>query len=224
MNERSTQTHYLWRQILINGLSGLLITAALFFTISLSLREESPPEVESKARISQAVQLVPPQPLELSQQVDETRSSVGESIKFNVTRDTPDVKMLATEVRPVKTKNILKKGEFDLSKFVVKENIENMVVYESREVDQKPDPIFRPMPKISSKKKETVQVMFVVNDDGKVGDVYVLDSSNTAINKDVLQGVETWKFYPARKSGKPVRSWVKITIIINPGSNSLFSI
>jgi TonB family protein len=81
------------------------------------------------------------------------------------------------------------------------------------------------MPDVKGKeKRETVRLIYVINRDGTVGDVYVTESSDPEINEGVVRGVKTWTYTPATKGGKKVRCWVKQTIIIQGRTRSAFSV
>ena len=125
--------------------------------------------------------------------------------------------MLASNIRPTRAQDIVQKVDFDLSKFEVKgQDINDMVVYEGKEVDKRPEHIYRVMPNVKIKKpKEIVQLIYVVNVDGTVGDTYILETTNAQYNEDVIECVKTWTYSPAEKNGRKVRCWVKQKIIIN---------
>ncbi len=59
----------------------------------------------------------------------------------------------------------------------------------------------------------TVQLRFVVEKDGSVGEVKVVKSLHPACDKEAVRVVKKLKkFKPARHNGKPVRSWVTMPV------------
>ena len=225
MKEWNIKTPYTLGQIVVHWVSGISISLVLFYTISLSLREDQNIEETKPNFVSQAVRLSPPPPPEILQQTEEPQTTIADKVKFNLTPDALAIKLLPSNIKPTDAQDIVQKVDFDLSKFAVKgKDINDMVVYEGRDVDRRPEHIFRVMPDVNIKKnKETVRLIYVINVDGTVGDTYVLESTNPSINADVVRSVRTWTYSPATKGGRKVRCWVKQKIIINK-AKSAFSL
>lgn len=226
MKEWNTATPYTLVQKLVHGVTGISISVALFYVVSLSLKKVEEREQQEPNFVTQSVQLTPPPPPEIPQQVEKPETTITEKLQFSLRRDTPSVKLLQTNIRPTDAQNIVQKTQFDLSKFVIKgKDIDDMVVYEGRDVDRRPEALYRTMPKVTTKKKkETIRLIYVINSDGTVGDIYVTESGDPTINEDVIRTVKTWTYSPATKGGKKVRCWVKQMIIINGGTKSAFSV
>jgi protein TonB len=87
-------------------------------------------------------------------------------------------------------------------------------VFEAYELDQPPQPLVRVPPVYPYKAREqgiegVVQVKILVNTDGTVGQVQILDARPQGIFEDaVIKSVPKWKFNPGRIEGKPVTAWV----------------
>ena len=193
------------------------VSVGLFYTVSLSLKKDAKPQEQVNAFVSQAVQITPPEPPEVEQQAEEPDNTISAKVDFALAQDKLAIKLLASNIRPTRAQDIVQKVDFDLSKFEVKgQDINDMVVYEGREVDKRPEHIHRVMPDLKLKKpKEIVQLIYVVNVDGTVGDTYVLETTNAQFNEEVIACVKTWTYSPAEKNGRKVRCWVKQKIIIN---------
>jgi protein TonB len=90
--------------------------------------------------------------------------------------------------------------------------------YEAAELDQPPRPLAKMPPLYPYKAKRLeiegfVKVKFLVDEQGTVSSVSVLDSSPEGVFEDsVLQTLPSWKFSPGRILGEPVSSWVVTTI------------
>jgi len=217
MRDWDTTTRYTLGQKLLHAVVGLSISVGLFYAVSLSLKKDAVPEEQVSTFVSQAVQITPPEPPEVEQLVEEQENSIAAEVDFSLVNDKLAIKLLASSIRPTRAQDIVHKVDFDLAKFEVKgQDINDMVVYEGKEVDKRPEHIYRVMPDLRLKKaKEIVQLIYVVNKDGTVGDTYVLETTNPEFNEDVIQCVKTWTYSPAEKNGRKVRCWVKQKIIIN---------
>ncbi len=92
------------------------------------------------------------------------------------------------------------------------------LVFESYELDQAPKAIVRvpPIYPYAAREKNirgAVQVRMLVNPDGSVGQVQVLDARPPGIFEDaVKRTVPQWRFNPGKIEGRPVASWVVTTV------------
>ena len=225
MKDWNTSTPYPLSHKLLHAVLGVSVSLGLFYTVSLSLKKDTAPSEENTSFISQAVQLTPPEPPEVEQPAEELDNTISAQVDFSLIPDKLSIQLLASNIRPTRAQDIVQKVDFDLSKFEVKgRDINDMVVYEGKEVDKRPEHIYRVMPDLKLKKaKEVVQLIYVVNTDGTVGDTYVLETTNPEFNEEVIECIKTWTYSPAEKNGQKVRCWVKQKIIINKAS-SLFGI
>ena len=58
-----------------------------------------------------------------------------------------------------------------------------------------------------------VRVRFIVNEDGRVGDIKILDSRPAKVfNNSVLRCVSAWRFTPGTVEDEPVKTWVETTV------------
>lgn len=90
--------------------------------------------------------------------------------------------------------------------------------YEAGDLDQPPRPLVKMPPLYPYKAKRLeiegfVKVKFLVDEEGTVSRVSVLESSPEGVFEDsVLQTLPSWKFSPGRIMGESVASWVVTTI------------
>ena len=90
--------------------------------------------------------------------------------------------------------------------------------YEAGELDHPPSPIVKMPPVYPYKAKRLeiegyVKIKFLVDEEGTVSRVSILDSSPKGVFEDsVLQTLPSWKFSPGRILGESVPSWVVTTI------------
>jgi protein TonB len=90
--------------------------------------------------------------------------------------------------------------------------------YELGELDHPPRPLVKMPPVYPYKAKRLeiegyVKIKFLVDEEGTVSSVSVLDASPKGVFEDsVLQTLPSWKFSPGKIVGEPVSSWVVTTI------------
>lgn len=90
--------------------------------------------------------------------------------------------------------------------------------YELGELDHPPRPLVKMPPVYPYKAKRLeiegyVKIKFLVDEEGTVSSVSVLDASPKGVFEDsVLQTLPSWKFSPGKVVGEPVSSWVVTTI------------
>ena len=90
--------------------------------------------------------------------------------------------------------------------------------YELGDLDHPPRPLVKMPPVYPYKAKRLeiegyVRIKFLVDDEGTVSQVSVLDASPKGVFEDsVLQTLPSWKFSPGKIVGEPVSSWVVTTI------------
>lgn len=90
-------------------------------------------------------------------------------------------------------------------------------VFEVGELDQAPVPVKRYAPVYPPElKKNRVQgfadVVFVVNEQGKVVDAKIEKSSHSEFGMNALSAVKQWEFKPGFMDGSPVKTWVRIPL------------
>ncbi len=91
-------------------------------------------------------------------------------------------------------------------------------VFEAADLDQPPRVIVHtaPLYPTQAQMREIegfVEVRFLVDDQGRVSNVTVLNASPPGLFDDaVVRAVGTWRFDPGRIDGRPVASWIETTI------------
>ncbi len=104
-----------------------------------------------------------------------------------------------------------------MAETAVSENL----VFESYELDQAPRAIVRVPPLYPYQAREksiegAVQVRMLINPDGSVGQVQVLESRPPGIFEEaVKRTVPQWRFNPGKIEGRAVAAWVVTTIQFN---------
>ena len=85
---------------------------------------------------------------------------------------------------------------------------------------RKVDPAY-PLQLMRENVSGTVILYAVIHADGTVGDVRVLQSVDSRIDRFAMQAVEQWRFTPARKNGVPVEVEATFQIPFRPRLKSL---
>jgi TonB family protein len=60
-------------------------------------------------------------------------------------------------------------------------------------------------------------LMMVVSEKGEVVDPTIVISAHPDLDRRVVTAVRKWKYQPARKNGKPVKSFVTVTVTLELG-------
>lgn len=93
-------------------------------------------------------------------------------------------------------------------------DMDNKFVFESYELDQAPRPVVKTPPVYPFRAREqgvegVVQVKILVNADGSVGEVLIMDARPPdTFDNAVLAAVPNWRFEPGVIGGKRVTAWV----------------
>jgi protein TonB len=91
-------------------------------------------------------------------------------------------------------------------------------VFEAYELDQPPQPVAKIPPVYPYRAREqgtegVVQVKLLVNPDGTVGQVVILDARPPGLFEEaVMKSVSKWRFEPGVIEGQPVTAWVVTNI------------
>jgi protein TonB len=82
-------------------------------------------------------------------------------------------------------------------------------VFSMADLDQKPRCVYQPGPLFSKQLRRKapgkVNIIFIVDENGRVIKPKVRSSTDPLFEKPALNAVKRWKFEPGRRSGKPVR-------------------
>lgn len=107
------------------------------------------------------------------------------------------------------------------------DSIDQVVVYERGQVDERPRRTYAPKPDVPySLGYYTAEliVLYIVNKKGRAENIHILSSSNTEFNDIARESVGRWRFKPAIRSGEAVNSWVQHEFNFDRGSTSPFSL
>ena len=82
-------------------------------------------------------------------------------------------------------------------------------VFSMADLDQKPTIVYQPGPAMSKELRRKapgkVNVIFIVDENGRVADARVRSSSDPVFEDPALKAVQKWKFEPGKRGGRAVR-------------------
>lgn len=94
-------------------------------------------------------------------------------------------------------------------------------VFSMADLDQGARPIYQPSPTYpfemnQRKQVGSVSVVFIVDESGRVVDPRIEQASDPAFERPALEAVKQWKFEPAQRGGKKVRTKLRYPIRFDP--------
>jgi len=95
-------------------------------------------------------------------------------------------------------------------------------IFSIADLDQKPRPVFQTPPSYPVELRRrriegSVHVLFVVDEDGKVVDPKVEQTSNPGFDAPALEAVRRWKFEPGTRNGQKVRYRMRVPVRFSAG-------
>ena len=150
--------------------------------------ETPPPEADKPPEVSPAPQLADaPQQIPISADLEVAMGSGGALAGFG-------------EIRALTAAQAIQDETFDVS-----------------ELEKKPEAISQAAPTYpadlrKAKIEGLVTLLFVLNEEGRVEDARVENSSRPEFEKPALEAVRKWRFRPGMKDGQPVRTFIKYPI------------
>jgi len=186
-------------------LLALLVNFGLMGMATLLSRERILPRDVNDAIPVNLVTLSPPRPPEQEKIREPEKPKPLERDDF-----TPDL------VRPQLsgTDPDLDAVAIDMTGLIRGMSIEQEFVFEAYELDSPPTPVIRVPPVYPYRAREqgiegVVRVKILVDADGSVGRVIIVDSRPENIFDDAVRGsVPQWKFSPGKIAGRSVTAWV----------------
>lgn len=195
------------------------VVLAIFILLALPILESitsTPPDdlVLSEASISAP----PPPPREIEQEEDKPEEQPPEQEPPKLADEAPplDLSQLELALNPGTGGAGGFGGDFTVNlgaaiKQVSETTEEADGLFSVGDLDQKPRVIAQSSPVVPAALKKlqsdnvTVQVIFVVNQQGRVEEPKVRRSNNSAFDQVAINCVKSWKFEPGKRNGEPVR-------------------
>lgn len=94
-------------------------------------------------------------------------------------------------------------------------------LFSAADLDQRPRVVYQPSPVLDAKVRQkapgTVQILFIVDERGRVENPIVQSSTDPIFEAPALTAVRQWKFEPGRRGGQPVRFRMRVPITFPQG-------
>ena len=94
-------------------------------------------------------------------------------------------------------------------------------LFSMSDLDQKPRVLYQPSPLLTAKHRRlsggTVYIIFILNERGRVENAKIQRSPNPDYDVAALQAIKKWRFEPGKKSGKAVKTRMRVPITFPKG-------
>lgn len=208
-------------QLLIFG-GAALLTLAVFLVLPLIQQIGNPTQDDTLVRSVDVAALAPPPPEEPR---EEEPPPPPEAPTPELTEEAPplDLSQLELALNPGLGDESFGDFRVDLSQLAAGGGAEELdKIFSIAELDQKPRAIFQRSPtypaELHKRQKEgTVQIVFIVDTQGRVVDPQVRKSSDPAFERPALEAVRQWKFEPGTRNGDKVQFKMRVPITFNVG-------
>ena len=80
-------------------------------------------------------------------------------------------------------------------------------------------PLYRAEPEYSEEARKakyggTIRVSVVIDEEGRIGDIDIVDSPGLGLDEKIIECLHKWKFRPATRGGNPVSEKASITLTV----------
>ncbi|MBN1507682.1 MAG: energy transducer TonB [Sedimentisphaerales bacterium] len=201
--------HRLWALL---GAAGLTLA---FFTVLPLMQSISRPPAEDLLLQSVDVSDIPPPSPPPEEEVKEETESAEKPPELVETAPPLDLSQLELALDPALGDGLLGSGDFAvrLSSAVAnssgKGGGDADAIFSIADLDQTPRPIYQASPTMTREARQKapgkVNVIFVVDEQGRVVDARIRSSTDPVFEQPALNAVKRWKFEPGRRAGRAVR-------------------
>ncbi|MBN1974651.1 MAG: energy transducer TonB [Sedimentisphaerales bacterium] len=205
----------------------LVLTLAFFFVLPLMQTISKPPAIDLFLTDVDLGNVEPPPPspqVEEQQEESEPEDNPPELIEADAAP--LDLEQLEIALNPGLSSGWMGNGDFAVSLNKIfsdsndsEENINT--IFSLADLDQKPQIISQPGPilnqQLMRKTPGSVEIIFIVDENGHVTEPRVRNSSDAAFEKPAMAAVKRWVFEPGKKSGKAVRFRMLVPISFPKG-------
>ncbi len=199
-------------------LGGVVLTAALFLLLPLTQyfasTEIDPPEIR---RVDTVPPPFPPPPPDESEPPAPAVSSVAPPAPEPARAEPPPLTLRELQLALDPQMGTATQGDFAFSFDLAPGGIGDIDVFDISDVDQPPRPVSARPPRYPLDLQRagisgSVDLVFVVNQDGSVSDIKVERADHRALEQPALEAVRTWRFVPGEHDGQPARVMVRQTL------------
>jgi protein TonB len=198
-------------------LSGLALGLGIFLLLPVLESITSTPAEELQVQDADTI-APPPPPPEIEQEEDKPDEPPPEQEPPKLADEAPplDLSQLELALNPGTGGAGNFSGDFAVNLGAAIKQVSDTTeeadgLFSVGDLDQKPRVIAQSSPVVPAALKKlqsdnvTVQVIFVVNQQGRVEEPKVRRSNNSAFDQVAINCVKSWKFEPGKRNGEPVR-------------------
>jgi protein TonB len=212
--------YYLW---VILG--AVVLTLALFIVLPLMQTISKPPTSDLFLSDVDLANLEPPPPPSPPEQEPEPEPESEEEPPKLIEDAAPlDLSQLELALNPDFSEGWMGGGDFAVKLNTILSSSKDKdvdAIFSMSDLDQKPVVIYQPSPvrsqKLRRKGPAKVNIIFIVDERGRVVEPRVRSSTDPIFDKSALAAVKRWRFEPGKRNGKPVRFRMLVPITFPKG-------
>jgi len=198
-----------YRLLVIAGAGAL--TFAFFIVLPLMQTISKPPANDLTVQTVDLAQVEPPPPPPMEEE-PEPEPEPEEAPPELVEEAPPlDLSQLELALNPGLSAGFMGAGDFavKLNTAVSRSSEDLDAVFSMADLDQKPRVMYQPGPSLTRqlrrKTPAKVNIIFIVDENGRVVEPRVRNSTDPDFEQPALSAVKRWKFEPGKRGGKAVR-------------------
>ena len=212
---RSRQKFNIFREIRYHLwviLGALVLTLAFFIVLPLMQTISKPPTEDLFLTDMDLSNAEPPPPSPPEQEPEPEPESEEKPPELTEEAAPLDLSQLEMALNPDFGSGWMGGGDFAVKLNTItsssKEDDMN-AIFSMADLDQKPQIMYQPgpnyTPKLRTKAPGQVNIIFIVDERGRVVDPRIRNSSDPIFEKPALDAVKKWKFEPGKRGGQAVR-------------------
>jgi protein TonB len=206
------------RLIVVFGATGL--TLVFFLVLPLMQTLAKPPSTDLIVQSIDTARLEAPEP---PPEIEEEQEPQQQDEPPELTEDAPplDLSQLELALNPGVSEGLME-GDYAVKLNTAVSDSKGVdALFSIADLDQKPRAIYQPSPmfnkEVRKKAPGTVYIVFVVDQQGRVQNPIIQNSSDPVFEKPALDAVKQWKFEPGKRNGQPVRFRMRVPITFPKG-------
>lgn len=198
----------------------IALTLTFFLVLPFMQKLSAPPTADTLVRTVKTIELDAPEPPPEPEQKEEPEEK-EEPPELEQEMEPLDLQQLELALTPSLNEGLLR-GDFSVSLNTVTAKSENInELFSISELDQRPRAVYQPGPHITdevrSKAPGKVTIIFLVDEEGRVLNPQVQQSTNPVFERPALNAVKQWRFEPGKRNGQPVRFRMRVPITFPEG-------
>lgn len=197
-------------------IGAVAFTLAFFLVLPLIQAISRPPGSDVVTRAMDTANLPPPPPPAPEEPEEEEPE---EEEPPELTEEVPplDLSQLELALDPGFSEGWMT-GDFGIDlETIVSGRKSSESLFSMADLDQPPRVVYQPSPVMSAKMRRrlpgTVNVLFIVDEQGRVEKPMVESSTDPVFERAALRAVEKWRFEPGKRGGKPVPFRMRRSIV-----------